>query len=898
MDNKEKLVLTLKKDWDYFPHYEERQGHFIGRAEEKDRVKNWFLRREKGCFLVSGERGVGKTALVYQALHEAKAKRKEIVPVIINSLQLIIGEEGKGQRDNTKQSLEEIIIVNLIKRLYTAIKDKVQGQLKDDLQDLYRKAVASKSEVREEINIIGEIQQEEKLETEIKTKIKITPENIRYLSSCLGIIIGMTFLNMPPLFNKQWYFLNTLFGALCSISPVVLPISIYSKIIKYTLEIKRFNTQKAFKELYVKDNSIGNLEYDLFALLDKMEKKLKVIFVIDEMDKIDVKPEDIIHKVIKTFKNLFTLSSGIFVFVGGKDIYNIVEEEKERRGISYTLFNDRIFVSRPSFEDLENYITEIIENTTETTLTSPIFKQFRNLLCYRSKSDFFELHFCLRDYIKNFDEHDKPVLEIELKENYDKIGANIQKALGQIYNYNKYIAYLDWHLNEKLLRSLYDFLGDLNTGIELNRTPSKKDGLFERRVHSAKIDLVTYLLRLSYLKKRTEKNVPGDGETLIFDVFDWTGQVNPVPKAPTYLLEYENKFLDSLKKFSSLVNDIDDLRATLAEEEINTTKDRTQIYNNNVQEFCDINVLGVYQGYATNRGKLLTPENPEHILREELDKQTNSIITSITQLENNAITIIEKLINKYVKLSNLKSSTLEPDANLFGSTMLIIRNGIISNKLSHICFYWKSYPVYSKQILLVKDISNDLYEPNKKLINDNEKHHLIINLNTFGVNYNLEYKENFRNNEKIKGFIDLPISESFVNLTKVIEEIKQYDKKLISREERDALLSSPLDDNSLREYTKLKYPESGVLENIHNQLLRDIDINKYLTLSQIDNAVERAKPAVEKYAKESPDIFKYGTDFITKSLGFIDNEFLQKHPFSQDTRNAVQKYRHLVKKQK
>lgn len=897
MDNKQSLVLTLKKDWDYFPHYEEQQGHFIGRAEEKDRVKNWFLRREKGCFLVSGERGVGKTALVYQALHEAKAKRKEIVPVIINSLQLIIGEENKGQRDNIKQTLEEIIIVNLIKRLYTAIKDKVQGQLKDDLQDLYRKAVASKSEVREEISIIGEMQQEEKLETEIKTKIKITPENIRYLSSCVGIIIGMTFWNMPPLF-KQWHFLNTLFGALCSIIPIVLPLSIYSKIIKYTLKIKRFNTQKAFKELYVKDNSIGNLEYDLFALLDKMERKLKVIFVIDEMDKIDVKPEDVIHKVIKTFKNLFTLSSGIFVFVGGQDIYDIVEGEKEGRGISYTLFNDRVFVSRPNFNDLENYIVEIVENATRAILTNPTFKQFRNLLCYRAKSDFFELHFCLRDYIKKFDGDDRPVLEIELKENSDKLGANIQKALGQIYNYNKYIAYLDWHLNEKLLRSLYDFLGDLNTTIELNRTPSKKDGPFERRIHSAKIDLITYLLRLGYLKKRTEKNVPVDGETLIFDIYDWTGQIEYVPKAPTYLLDYENKFLDSLKRFSGLVNDIDDLRTILAEEEIKPTKDRTQIYNNNVQEFCDINVLGVYQGYAPNRNKLLTPGNPEHILREELDKQTNSIITSITQLENNAIAIIEKMINKYVKLNNLKPSKLDPDANLFGSTMSIIRDGIIKNKLSHICFYWTTYPVYSKQILLVKDIPNDLYEPNKKLINDNEKHHLIVNLNTLGVDYNLEYKENFKNNEKIKGFIDFQISESFVNLTKVIEEIKQYDKKPISREEKDALLNSPIDNKSLREYTIFKYPGLDVSENIHNQLLRDIDSTKYSTLSQIETAVERARPAVEKYANESPDIFKYGTDFISKSLGFVDAGFLQKHPFSEATRNAVKKYLHLVKKQK
>jgi hypothetical protein len=45
-----------------------------------------------------------------------------------------------------------------------------------------------------------------------------------------------------------------------------------------------------------------------------------------------------------------------------------------------------------------------------------------------------------------------------------------------------------------------------------------------------------------------------------------------------------------------------------------------------------------------------------------------------------------------------------------------------------------------------------------------------------------------------------------------------------------------------------------------------------------------------KFAAENPDLFKFGTDFITKSLGFVDVDFRQKHYFGDRTPNAFDHY--------
>lgn len=124
--------------------------------------------------------------------------------------------------------------------------------------------------------------------------------------------------------------------------------------------------------------------------------------------------------------------------------------------------------------------------------------------------------------------------------------------------------------------------------------------------------------------------------------------------------------------------------------------------------------------------------------------------------------------------------------------------------------------------------------------------------------------------------------------------VEEVHKKVKDTQE---FLNQPINDETLRVYTeqKFKEPSLKVKENIHSLILRDINIAKYPTLKSLDIAIERARPAVAVYYKEAPELFKAGSDFITKSLGFVDDDFLAKHPFCQKTRDAIRRLRYLIK---
>jgi TIR domain len=109
------------------------------------------------------------------------------------------------------------------------------------------------------------------------------------------------------------------------------------------------------------------------------------------------------------------------------------------------------------------------------------------------------------------------------------------------------------------------------------------------------------------------------------------------------------------------------------------------------------------------------------------------------------------------------------------------------------------------------------------------------------------------------------------------------------------LLSQPINEETLEAYTKWKYPDLPVDEKIQRLLLRDIDKHRYKNLGDIDRAADRTSDAVNCYRNEQPEWFDAGTDYLTKSLGFGDEDFRERHPFGSETRKAFLKYSHLVR---
>ncbi|MGR3310952.1 MAG: GTP pyrophosphokinase [Candidatus Brocadiales bacterium] len=122
-----------------------------------------------------------------------------------------------------------------------------------------------------------------------------------------------------------------------------------------------------------------------------------------------------------------------------------------------------------------------------------------------------------------------------------------------------------------------------------------------------------------------------------------------------------------------------------------------------------------------------------------------------------------------------------------------------------------------------------------------------------------------------------------------IEEIKQ------KSDDRSSFLSLPVDYDTLAAYTKREYKPFEISEKWHPLMVRDLNLSKYHSLQDIDEIVKMAAPAVLAYCQQRPDLFKSGTGFLTKSLGFIDEEFRERHPFAKATLAAFEEYKHLVR---
>jgi len=167
------------------------------------------------------------------------------------------------------------------------------------------------------------------------------------------------------------------------------------------------------------------------------------------------------------------------------------------------------------------------------------------------------------------------------------------------------------------------------------------------------------------------------------------------------------------------------------------------------------------------------------------------------------------------------------------------------------------------------------------------------------ISHHLVYKEESLIPARVKR--DLNNVASLLEIAQGIfdsvrEKREYYISEIHEKEKTPSdFLSQLVDYETLYAYTKWKYKDLPVSDKWHERLLSDLNLQKYPILKEIDDIVERTKNAVMVYQKENPDWFKSGTAYITKSLGFGDEEFRKKHPFGQKTRDAFPKYAHLVK---
>lgn len=640
--------IPLKKDWDYQPHIGEDQGHHIVRKSEQKLLLDFLARKKEGALLLSGRRGVGKSSVIFSVINKINNENLvgsvRLVPVLVNAPSFDIAAADGKISPEKYDSFKKIVLQSLIRRLYKSCQSTASGGAKKKIEELYKRAVAK--EVKQEIQ--KESSQKDTSNFSMESIFKFQVKNfLVFIGSILG---ALAFASIPfGEFAGLWQYVISF---LIAIGPT-LGLSVSTKIKKTSAT----GIQKEDKasDYYLYDFDLGNLQSELEDTLSYLtSNNHKIIFVIDELDKMN---DTIVIHAIKSLKTLINQGNSIFVFITGT-VFSDYLKKQGRESKEYTLFSQTIFLQRPLFNEMEEFIDSILENrriNVSEVKTDRNYKNFRNYACYVSQTDFFDLYNVIRDHISKSDKKGIPFLNIELT-SIQRLQANLQKAMGQIYARKFYAKPSDWRKNDDLLKRLYSILSNLE---ECNPqepfTVNEKNPLeiqiqriepikIEDEIEAGAIrDLLDYLTRLRYLSN------PAPNQ------YQVTGTISDVPSNPSGALTQEERtFLNECEKLGNSAIQFLNLYQSVVEKSNEKPFQENDFKKNRSQVFSSLNKIEInLDGFnpILENYDSLKEDLPPLYTREEIKQFTNQILPAKDQIEQEYHRLLGKAI-----LSNLDES--------------------------------------------------------------------------------------------------------------------------------------------------------------------------------------------------------------------------------------------------
>jgi len=453
-------AVTFSDGWDARPRYqsdEDDDGIFVGRKEILDRLTSDFTSRRSGTILISGVRGVGKTALVEKALvdarqklahrywkkaaplvnetkwwHPAKSRAREVLygagrrlgkspeeyltmkeaaaqlytrrsvrwfwrrwnPVTrhlrrmheASRSQLLVlkfnasdiggamadpGEVATAGKPNVNP---EKLLRALIRKIHSVVHQswesyilnwslsrKQRNRFLATLQAAYDKSV-SKSYTETISNKVSEAIKRSQVTT---SALKLNAERIAGLAVCLGLGGLGTWLGVRFL---HWSLVTSYIAGGAATLATFFALTVT---IKRSWESSQSRNRDA-QFSYEYDYSLARMEYDIEDILSVLRQPkhhpfnplrcfTRKIIIFDELDKLE-NPIQQLNDVITHFKNFFTLSDALFVFLTDHEFYEHLSIEgtkaQQRRHYSpeHTFFTQKVYLRKPEFDHFKQTV--------------------------------------------------------------------------------------------------------------------------------------------------------------------------------------------------------------------------------------------------------------------------------------------------------------------------------------------------------------------------------------------------------------------------------------------------------------------------------------------------------------------------------------------------------------
>lgn len=706
----------LKKNWaETFIFGDDTPGMFVGRRDELKSLKFALLNNDSGAILVSAVRGVGKTSFVHKALSEIEDKIK---PIFVNSGHVVSTIKDKDAK--------KALLTSLIRAAYFEFKDK-------EIEELYYNAIGEFKEYKSS---------ETSNETESETEINLAKEyNIKNL-----IVIGGTVLaTLGITLNDLWA------NILGYIGLVGIPFTFVWKK-KWTKRMRSASGKETIVE-----NSIDYLELSFEKWLKKQKSK-KLVFIIDELDKVEEKNA---FDLIKEYKNLFSRSFAHFIFIAGQDAYQLTKNNRELSpkdgGTFPTLFTHSYYLPLPTTGELKEYLIQILEDDQDHDKAENLF----NYLLFHAKNDYFDLKNLINDLI--LIEGDRAYLDLEYIRETDLSFYKTTK----VYNYaalfceKKYRRGKKfWEYNSQLQKGIFEFLNG-------NDGPSF-DIILENYPDYI-TDLLKYLQRLSVIEESDSTEVADDGRGKTLTTFDWTGKYKEISEADE-LFEEEEAFLTKFRELRILANDLNYIE--------NGRRYKKVYQGYDGESITGVNLHSTYKNYLDLQQKVSDPKKRMGVLLEDVEQATEEIEAQIKKIDQSVIEITSNVLEKDLKSKSnfYLNQTFSQRPQAFD---LCPDFSSVIGDYEHRLFGTNSG---SREVMIVENFEDfDHIQKGLSMMNNN-RDMLVINLITRdGLEFDTHpviYKDKIGRTRKkgmvVKNFYNYKYNGKITSIKKFVYRINQY----------------------------------------------------------------------------------------------------------------------------
>jgi hypothetical protein len=388
---------------------------FVGRETELARLGSLLKHRRSATLLISGHRGVGKTTLVNEAIERSRPEKGERLVARMTLPHLYPAQDP--------QDLRSQVLRSLARALYFSAKDhkKVSTSNAKAARELYTKTYLTSFQTQSAIGSIAEAEARREATESRDRSIDLGKSTQALFAGVFGvggIAAGLAVVSSIGARHGLGWALVA--GALLVGFATAAGVTLHSAVTKTTSITKKATEKSEVTQVGTFDVTPETLEFELTGLISALVKGgFQVVFVIDELDKLEIHEDTpdrltdhVIFKIVGTLKNLFTLSAAIFIFISGEDFYARLLEsiDTDPYSLTHTLFTDRVFVHVLAYRDLEALIDQLLLKAPTNDLA---YRQFRNYLCWESRSHVFDLLGGLNDYI-SFDKTGHPELLVRV----------------------------------------------------------------------------------------------------------------------------------------------------------------------------------------------------------------------------------------------------------------------------------------------------------------------------------------------------------------------------------------------------------------------------------------------------------------------------------------------------